>query len=156
MPGTRPDLLKPTLSPDVVVVRPPFADVAVFLAALLGGPVAALGMFGANVGRLDRVPRDAGFLAAGVLVYGFWMLSPYGEASVLLSSYLGDMLGTNGRTLMLRLLALSIFVIAMLRHRREQRSADLFALARPSPWLPAIFWIVAGSMIDHALRGMRA
>ena len=146
MSGARPDLLKPSLAHDAAA-RPPYSNTAVILAAFFGGPAGALAMFAWNAVRLNRLGRDAAFLVGGFVAYAAWLLWPQGDAALRASSF-----GRSGAALAVRVLALAIFVVALVRHRREQRSADLFGLARPSPWLPTIGCIVAGNAVDIALR----
>jgi len=150
MSSLREDLLRPSLSDPAAVAAAPYSNQALFVTAFLGGPVAAIGMVALNVWRLGRVRRDAAWLAASCACYvvARVLLSRSGPSlEPLLSSWLGD----GADSVVLRLVALLIALLAMGCHRREQRSTDLFDLRRPSAWIPAIVLIVVGQFVDVLL-----
>jgi hypothetical protein len=154
MASTRHDLLQPSLAAGSAAARPPYSDTASFVASFFGGPIAALGMFTMSSWRLDRLRRDAPLVLAGLIVYALWFVLWHGqgEASEMLAASLA-MLGSNGPALALRLIGLGLFAAGAALHRRERRSAELFGLARPKPWLVVVAWIVVGNVADAFALG---
>lgn len=142
----REDLLRPSLSDEATrLARAPYSETASFLASFFGGPLAAIAMLLADARRLGRLGPASVVAVLAVVAYlaalhalvhrlpaVAWLTSPDG------------VLGSRGGQIGLRLLALAIFGVGYALHRRAQRSARLFALARPNPWPAGLGAVVLG------------
>lgn len=149
MPVSRADLLRPSLSEDgaAAVRRAPYSLQVGFLSAFFGGPLAAAAMVALNAWRLERLRRDAAWLlAVAVAAFGFYVVvqrsALFAEGLQALSQWAGP----RALVYVERLFALALFGIGALLYRREQRSADLFGLARPNGWIAGIA-LIAGGML---------
>lgn len=147
MPSLREDLLRPSLSQPADLVATPYSTRAAFLISFIGGPIAALAIFAVNAWRLGRLRRDAGAWLLGACVYAGWIAALVSSApDAPWKAQLTELLGASPWGLILRLIALTVFGLASFCHRREQRSATLFGLVRPNPWIVGIGLVVAGRL----------
>ena len=152
MPSTREDLLRPSLSRPADVATAPYSSQAAFLTAFFGGPAAAVAMFSINSWRLGRAGRDAAAIALALAAYiGCMVFAQSPDLGLAVKTELLRWLGPGIWTVMLRLIGLAIFLLALLVHRREQRSAELFGLVRPNPWIVGIGLIAFGWACDVGL-----
>ena len=137
--------MRPSLSPLAAVARAPFSNQAAFVSAFVGGPVAAAAMFAINSWRLGRLAHDAAWIVLALAAYLAWFayIVPPGAApafKALVTPWLGD----AANRILLRLGAMLICLAGMIRHRREQRSTDLFGAKRPNGWAAGAGLIAAG------------
>ncbi len=152
MPSTLEDLLRPSLSRPADMAAAPYGNQAAMLTAFFGGPIAATGLFAINTWRLGRMSRDAVWLALALaLCVGWIAFARSASVGLALKSELTDWLGSGALTIVQRLAALAVFLLALLRHRREQRSTDMLGLVRPRSWRVTIGLIVLGWACDAAL-----
>lgn len=125
------DLLQPSIGA-AAPAHPIYSQTALFVPAFFGGPVAAAVVFGINAARLRRLPQDAGWIAAGVLLVLLvpwlalrWDAQPY-----------------------LRYLVRGAGVLAALayawRHRPHYRAQELFGVNSPSGWGVGFAALLAG------------
>lgn len=139
------DLLQPSLGEQAAPRRSPYSTQAHFLSAFFGGPFAALAMSGINAARLDRLRRDAwwiGLLALGCVAFEFWLRRGAGGGALV--AWAVEHLGARGAEYLRRALALALFAVGLMVHRREQKLTDLMGLARPSGWIVGIALILGG------------
>lgn len=148
MSESRHDLLQPTLAHDRNPSRAPYSVQAIFLTAFFGGPLAAVGILGANAYFLRRLSRDAPALIAMVLasMAAVWVL--YGtDGGAPARAWLEATLGSNGRRLVTRFIALMLVGLGYLLHRAEQRNADFLGLKRPNGWIGGLICTVLGGVL---------
>ncbi len=144
------DLLQPSLSGDRPA-RPIYSAQAGFWVAFFGGPVAIALFGGLNARRLGRLRREwplyagmgAIFLVLGVVFF----VSP--QIVGMEPQSTGDQsrsfrLGSRGFALVLWL---AMFAL----HRRYHRAAEMLGEDPPSPWKPAIAFIVIGILVSMAV-----
>lgn len=161
MHPNRPELLRPSLTPTDRIERAPYSLQTGFVSAFFGGPLAAVGMLVLNAVRMETLQRDAIWLgAAGLLGIGWvWLLIAAGADGAAWLAALAHWLGPNAGGYLERLGGLLLFAGAAALHRREQRAADLFALARPNGWIAGIALILGGRvaslLVEAAVLGGR-
>lgn len=152
MPPHLSELLQPSLS-RTAPRRAPYAQQVHFLTAFFGGPLAAMAFNLLNSHRLERLRRDAPWLVAGLaLALGldaFLLLTEPGRAFVAAAE---AVLGRNVLGLAVRVLALGLFVLGLVMHRREHQAADLMGVPRPSGWVLGIGLVLAGSLFESVWR----
>lgn len=145
MHPNRPDLLRPSLTPDARINSAPYSLQTGFLSAFFGGPMAAWGMSMLNAWRLGQLRRHAAWLTlmglAGIGLIWFLTASAAGAQWLTVAA---RWLGPNAGHYTERLGALLLFAAGGFLHRREQRSADLFGLQRPNGWIAGVALIVGG------------
>jgi hypothetical protein len=150
---SRPDLLRPSLSDPARLAAAPYSLQAGFFSAFFGGPLASALMLAVNARHLGRLPRDAGWVAVIAAAYIGWLYFAYQTPTGLaFQSALAGVLGSRAMALAERVLALAAFLVGLLLHRREQRSADLFGLKRPNGWVGGLALIAIGFVLTFALR----
>lgn len=141
----RPELLRPSLDGSSPIGSAPYSQQTGMWSAFFGGPLAAVAMIGINAWRVGRARRDAPWVVALLAAYVAWTYfletTPGGEQA---RATLAQWLGPRGPAYLDRFIALMVFLLGMLLHRSEQRSSDLFGLARPKGWIMGIGLIVAG------------
>jgi hypothetical protein len=146
------DLLQPSLGEQAAPRRSPYSQQVHFLSAFFGGPFAALALAGINAVRLDRIARDAWWIALCALLYvgvEYWLL--HGADAKAFTAWGAEHLGKRWLPYLIRALALAYFVIAVLMHRKEHKMTDLMGLARPSGWLLGIGLILGGWLASGVL-----
>lgn len=148
----RPDLLRPTVSEPAQLAAAPYTVQAGFVTAFFGGPLAAAAMLAVNAWRLRRLPRDAGWVALIAVAFVAWLAFMHQtEAGRALQRQMTDAVGRNAMSIAARLIALVACLGGAWLHRREQRSADLFGLARPNGWGLGVALILLGWGASHLL-----
>jgi hypothetical protein len=156
MPSVRHDLLQPSLSDPARLSLAPYSQQTALLSAFFGGPLALAIVFAVDSRRLSRLGRDAAWIALVLVVYIGWLVVMHktvaGQQAL---SFLYKEIGRSGPQMIERLIALLGFTLAALLHRKEQRSANLFALPRPNGWIMGIgviaFGYIAGDALNVAL-----
>ncbi|MEO8155836.1 MAG: hypothetical protein ABI605_22460 [Rhizobacter sp.] len=144
----RQDLLRPSLTDQAQPPAAPYTLQTGFFTAFFGGPFAAALMLALNAKRIGRLNQDALWVALIACAFVVWLYFMYATPSgVAAQARLTDLLGERGPMLAQRLLALLAFAASAWLHRREQRSADLFALKRPNGWVAGIVFIVLGVLL---------
>lgn len=152
MPPHLSELLRPSLS-RAAPPRSPYSQQTHFLSAFFGGPWAAMAMNLINSWRLGRLPRDAAWLllgAAAMLGLDAWLLQTASGQALLVQA--DALVGRNALAIASRALALLLFLLGLLLHRREHQATDLMGLKRPNGLLPGIGLIVGGSVAETLWR----
>ena len=152
MPADPSDLLRPSLAHSAPRLSP-YSLQALFLTSFFGGPLAALGMLALNARRLGRLRRDVPWLVVALLAYvlleAVLALSPAGRGFI---AQADAWLGRRAIEYLVRALALAVFALGLVMHRREHKAAELMGLTRPSPWLPALALVFGCSLLAELLR----
>lgn len=145
------ELLQPSLSP-ARLQRAPYSSQTHFLSAFLGGPLAAGGLGLLSAHRLGRLGRDLPWLMAlpvGWLALRWWLAqTPEGEAA---AAALTSLAGRRAVGLVDTVIALAVFGLISLRHRREDAAANLMGLPRPDGRVAGLIAIVLGWGFNLAL-----
>jgi hypothetical protein len=141
MPSVRHDLLQPSLSDPARLSLAPYSQQTSLLSAFFGGPLALAIVFAVDSRRLSRLGRDAVWIALVLAVYVGWLVFMHKTAA-----------GQQALSFLVSLIALLGFALAALLHRKEQRSANLFALPRPNGWIMGIGVIAFGYIASDALN----
>ena len=150
------DLLRPSLSRPAEVASVPYSTNTFFIVAFIGGPLSAALMFALNAWRLGRVAKDAVWVLLALALFAgltVFLLTP--DVGVGLKSALFEVFGDSSARVCMKALALAVFGVAWLCHRREQQSAQMFGLARPNPWAVGIGLIVLGLAVNYAVVAWR-
>jgi hypothetical protein len=145
------ELLQPSLGTPPLQ-RAPYSSQTHFLAAFLGGPLAAFGLGVVNAQRLGRVGRDLPWLLALPVAWlglRWWMArTPEGASA---AEALVALLGGRAVGLMDTALALALFGMISLFHRREDNAASLMGLPRPDGRVAGVIAVVVGWGLKIAL-----
>lgn len=151
-------LLQPSLDHAQAPARAPYSASAQFLTGFFGGPLAVLFCFGASVHRLDRWREDAWFLAVlAVALFGAVYLpqTPFGAP---VRHWWLDLLGSGAMRIWTTLWTSVAALVAIRRHRRQRRAADLMGLSVERPFLSCALIVVAaiiGSfVVSAAIKGL--
>lgn len=151
MTVSREELLRPTLG-DTRVAQAPYSLTALFLTAFFGGPMAILLLTAANSYRLQRLARDLPAILLALAAYGAFLFVAYGTTwGATFQADVKSALGERGMSLVSRGIALLLFGLSYLLHRREQRSTDFSGLDRPNGWVGGIAAIVVGIALQIGL-----
>lgn len=151
----REHLLTPSLASNTPSAAP-YSTRSSFLVALFGGPLAILLYAALNSWRLRR-PADipvhlAGFALLVALLYG-------AIVDRQLVAGVAAILGKDTFRFLSSALSLGLCGVFYLLHKKQHKSAALFDIKRPSPWIPAIACMVIGYFgvrgIGIVLAGMR-
>ena len=126
---------------------------ACFFVAFFGGPFAILLFAGLNSRRLGRLAADAWIYAVGAIVTVVFIAFAFqgldsGTAPAWLSA-LGE--GPRATRVATRILAMALFGVVFLAHRRFYKAADLSGEDPPSPWLPGIGATLVGALLSIAI-----
>ncbi|NHZ87863.1 hypothetical protein F2P45_02280 [Massilia sp. CCM 8733] len=131
----RESLLTPSLSPSAAPAANLYSVQSSFVLAFFGGPFAIILYSALNSWKLRR-PLDALLYVAGLaLAVSYLVAFMTGYAPL---ARLIDLIGGSAADALWRALALALMGIVYLMHRKQHRSAALFASTTPSPWIPAI------------------
>jgi hypothetical protein len=150
---SRDELLRPSLQ-DAAVPKAPYSVQTVLLTAFIGGPLAAIAITALNSARLRRL-RDVIPLSVALIAYlGLMLVLMDGEWGTDFRDSLTELAGARGMNYFQRLIALALFGLGYLLHRREQRSADVMGLNRPNGYIGGIACI-AGSAFASLAFGLR-
>jgi hypothetical protein len=147
----RPDLLQPSLGHETTP-QPLYSPRANFFVAFFGGPFALIPFSALNSLRLRRLGPDLPLLlGAAALVVG----SVYAMLETSAGAAVAAAVGLEGAPqrafrLVSRGLALALWGVFHLRHRRFQRSAELWG-SRPNPWPAGIACSLLGAVIAVGL-----
>jgi hypothetical protein len=144
----REDLLQPSLGSEASP-QPLYSPRANFFVAFFGGPFAVIPFSALNAIRLRRLPADLPMYVAAVLLA---LASLYAlldtSAGAAVAAALGyEKTPARAHRFASRALALVLWGVFHLRHRRFQRSAELLGGARPNPWLPGVACSVLGGAV---------
>ncbi|MFB9243593.1 hypothetical protein IV454_28330 [Massilia antarctica] len=137
----RESLLTPSLSPSRAPAAILYSAQSGFLLAFFGGPFAIILYSALNSWKLRR-PLDAlAYLPALALSTAFFVAIQAGYAPLI---SVIDAIGAGGERILSRALAMALFGVVYLMHRKQHRSAVLFGAKPPAPWIPAIACGVLG------------
>jgi hypothetical protein len=138
MSFTRDELLRPSLEGSAVA-KAPYSTRTTFLTAFFGGPLAAIAITALNSVRLQRVMRDLAPLGAALVAYvGFMLVLTFTDWGTSFLAAITEIAGPRGTAYFDRLIALALFGLGYMLHRREQRSSDLMDLTRPNGWIAGL------------------
>ncbi|MDQ1817394.1 hypothetical protein RBA41_29215 [Massilia sp. CCM 9210] len=140
----RESLLTPSLSPSQAPAAILYSVQSSFLLAFFGGPFAIIFYSALSSWKLRR-PLDAlMYLPALALSTAFLVAVQAGYAPLIA---LIDAIGSGGARILSRALAMALFGVVYLMHRKQHRSAALFGAKPPAPWIPAI----ACGVLDYGI-----
>ena len=144
------DLLQPSLSGDMPA-RPIYSAQAGFWVAFFGGPMAIALFGGLNARRLGRLRREWPLYAGAAVI--FFVLSVVFFLSPDLVGMDPQATGEQSRSFRLgsRGFALIVWLTMFALHRRFHRAAVMLGEDPPSPWKPAIAFIVIGILVSMAV-----
>jgi hypothetical protein len=144
---SRDELLRPSLGGSRIA-KAPYSVRTTFLAAFFGGPFAAVAITALNSLRLQRLGRDALPLTAALIAYLAFltalMATEWGDALV---ESVKALAGKQAFAYVDRLIALALFGLGYMLHRKEQRSADFMDMPRPNGWIAGLACIVGGHLV---------
>ncbi len=143
-------LLRPSLDADTVRVRPPLSSTTQFLTAFLGGPLSLLFCLAISIHRLRRWRQDAAFLAGMTVVLITVALLPWTQLGAPVRDAWLALLGPRSLHLWVTLVASIGSLMAMHRHARERRAADLMGVKSESSLGLGVVLILAGYGLTHA------
>lgn len=150
-------LLTPSLSSTENNVRL-YSPESSFFVAFFGGPIALVFYSALNSYRLKRAEDSVFYLLATILIVALYYWQAVGDHSALMQ-WLNAQFGSSAVTRYLpRILALLLWGGFYLMHRKYHRSAELFEVEPPKPWIPATICIVASLgmtiALIHLFRGV--
>jgi hypothetical protein len=151
----QPDLLRPSLGGEAAL-RPLYSPRANFIVAFFGGPLALILFSGLNARRLRRLPKDLPFYVGAFAIVA---LALYALAATSLGTSIAVALGSEGSARQVtrigsRVLALLLWGFFHLRHRRFQRSAELWDAPRPNPWPAGLACTALGTALTVGLLAL--
>jgi hypothetical protein len=141
------DLLKPSLSGTNAQATAIYSATTGYLAAFIGGPIAAVTIALMNSWKLRRLSKDwpLALLALAVLhTMLFWELRDGGD------EWLTHYLGSSGPSAFRGVVSLLFFCGIYLLHYKSYRSMQLLGIKAPSGWVPGIIAIVIGLFVNFA------
>jgi hypothetical protein len=140
------DLLRPPLSGTNVPATAIYSATTGYVAAFLGGPVAAAVIAMANSWRLRRLSKDwpLGLLAIALLYAMLWWELQNGG-----DEWLAQYLGPSGPRVLQAVVSLLFFCGIYLLHYKSYRSMQLLGLKSPSGWVPGLIAIVIGIFVSY-------
>jgi hypothetical protein len=141
------DLLRPSLSGTSAQATAIYSATTGYVAAFLGGPVAAAVIALLNSWRLRRLKKDWPLaLLAPVLLYAMlsWEFRSGGD------EWLSRYLGSSGPRAFRSVVGLLFFCGIYLLHYRSYRSMQLLGVKPPSGWVPGIIAVVVGLCVIFA------
>jgi hypothetical protein len=142
-------LLEPSLASDEQGVQVPYSARAGFMVAFFGGVFAIVIFSALNAKRLGRMRQDlVPHILVGLLMFAAVSGVAYLDAQGVrfaIFELLGD--AERGKRYFFRLVALGLFGLSYLLHRRYYRSADLMVTSFPNPWP----WGIGSAVIGGAL-----
>lgn len=147
------ELLRPSLG-DTRSRQAPYSQTMLFVASFFGGPVAAVLGCGLNAWRLGRVLADLPWLLTSLALYAWleWWLVRV-ATGVNLSHAVAGVVGISGSRFLVRVLALAVFGLGCLAHRRDHRMAALTGMQAPkSGWWVGLLLVVIGIAATEGLR----
>lgn len=136
----REHLLTPSLTANVPSAAP-YSTRSSFLVALFGGPLAILLYAALSSWRLRRA-IDAPVYVAGLALLVALLYAAIVDKPLLAGA--AAILGKDTIRFLSSALSLGLCGVFYLLHKKQHRSAALFATKPPSPWIPAIACIAAG------------
>ena len=148
------NLLQPSLRPTGSAAAI-YSIQAGFLVAFIGGPLAAVLFAALNSRRLGRLGPHSPWLVLGAVVAIGAMVA---QVILLDTARAGDggLVTTQNARIANRAIALLLFGGYYLLHRSQYRSMQFLGLESPTPWLPAILCVVAGSGLTIVVAAMVA
>ena len=144
----RQSLLTPSLSSRTAPSTALYSVQSSFLVAFFGGAFAIILYSALNSWKLRRPLDGIAYVAAAALIVALNYAVVSGWAPLMA---LFDMLGKGSPRYVVRAVTLLLFGGFYLLHRKQHRSATLFAVAPLSPWVPAITCMVIGYGINYGL-----
>lgn len=122
-----------------------------FLVAFFGGPIAQILYSTLNSYRLKR-PQDSLFYLGAIVLSCLLFYFQIEGGLAVLTPLVDGLLDENHITRNLpRLLALLIWGGAYLLHRNFHRSAQLFNMPAPNPWIPALLCMGVGYLLSTVI-----
>ena len=141
------DLLRPSLSGTGAQATAIYSATTGYVAAFVGGPVAAAVVALINSWRLRRLTKDWP-LALLALAFSYamlaWELRRGGD------EWLVQHLGSSGPRAFSSVVGLLFFCGIYLLHYRSYRSMQLLGVKAPSGWVPGIIAVVVGLGVTFA------
>jgi hypothetical protein len=145
------DLLKPSLSGTNAQATAIYSATTGYVAAFLGGPVAAATIAMLNSWRLRRLSKDWPLaLLAVALLYAMlsWEYQKGGD------EWLTRYLGSSGPRALRSVVSLVFFCGIYLLHHRSYRSMQLLGVKAPSGWVPGIIAVILGFLVTYAFMAL--
>ena len=145
------DLLRPSLSGTSTHSTAIYSATTGYIAAFLGGPVAAAGIALTNSVRMRRLTRDwpLALLALALLYVMLWWEIREGG-----NEWLRRYLGPSGPSALRSVVSLLFFCGIYLLHYRSYRSMRVLGLKAPSGWGPGIAAIIVGYAVTDAFTSI--
>ena len=140
------DLLRPSLSGTNVPATAIYSATTGYVAAFLGGPVAAAVIAMINAYRLRRLSKDWPLaLLAVALLYTMlrWEFEQGGK------EWLTQHLGSSGPQALRSVVSLLFFCGIYLLHYKSYRSMQLLGIKSPSGWVPGIIAVLIGIAVTY-------
>ena len=143
-------LLTPSLSQPNHNVRL-YSPRSSFFVAFFGGPIAVVLYSMLNSIRLRRWVDGLAYLVAisAVLALYYWLATSNDD----ILHWIREQLGRRTNTYLFRFSALMLWGAFYLMHKEYHRSAELFDIQPPSPWVPALGCIAAVFITATLLGG---
>ena len=145
----RESLLTPSLSPSAAPTANLYSVQSSFVLAFFGGPFAIILYSALNSWKLRR-PLDALVYLAGMALAVSYLVAVWTAYAPMVQ--LVNVIGRSAAEALWRALALALMGVVYLLHRKQHRSAALFAGQTPSPWVPAIACAVLAYGMKEALE----
>jgi len=144
------DLLRPSLSGTNAAATAIYSATTGYVAAFLGGPIAAAVIAMLNARRLRRLSKDWPLaLLAVALLYAMLSWQLRGG-----SRWLEHYLGPTGPRAFQSVVSLLFFCGIYLLHYRSYRSMRVLGLKAPPGWVPGIIAIVIGIGVTLAFASV--
>ena len=145
----RQSLLTPSLSSKTAPSTALYSVQSSFLVAFFGGAFAIILYSALNSWKLRRPLDGMAYIAAAALIVAlnYAVVSAWPPLMTLFAT-----LGEGSPRYVVRAVTLLLFGVFYLLHRKQHRSATLFAVEPLSPWIPAIACMVIGYGINYAIN----
>lgn len=142
------DLLTPSLSVTKGPATAIYSATTGYVAAFLGGPVAAAVIAMVNSWRLRRLSKDWPLALLAVALLYAMLRWEYRQGG---NEWLGQHLGSSGPQALRSVVSLLFFCGIYLLHYKSYRSMQLLGLKAPSGWVPGIIAVIVGYVVTYFL-----
>ena len=142
------DLLRPSLSGTSASATAIYSALTGYVAAFLGGPVAAAVIAMLNSWRLRRLSKDWPLAVLAVVLLHTMLWWEYRQGG---NEWLIRYLGASGPRALQSVVSLLFFCGIYLLHYKSYRSMQLLGLKAPSGWVPGIIAVIIGFCVTYVL-----